>query len=174
MNKHTGNSLAVRLLEEGMATLHSLAESSKHYNAMKTAELKAKEKKLRMWVNFDAEASKENKIPVPRKIRKINFIPVRVSDVCQNGRMFVQYCSDGPSIEKLMEDLGKSFSKQQPASSGTFVPTRGQLCAAKFTDGCWYRVLVEKTSKEEVHVFYVDHGNREVTSTAKLAPLPAS
>ena len=103
LNKDSGKSVAVRLLEEGMASLHFSADSSKHYNAMKTAELKAKEKKLRMWANFDAEASKENKVPDSPKARKINFKSVRVSDVCQNGRMFVQYCSAGPSLEQMME-----------------------------------------------------------------------
>jgi len=46
------------------------------------------------------------------------------------------------------------------------------MCAAKFVDGDWYRARVEKVTGQQVHVLYVDFGNREVTTAARCAALP--
>lgn len=39
-------------------------------------------------------------------------------------------------------------------------------------DGAWYRAKVEKVSNGQVTVYYMDYGNREVTTTTNLAALP--
>lgn len=49
----------------------------------------------------------------------------------------------------------------------------GDLCAAQYTDGQWYRAKVEKVTGSNVSVRYVDYGNREVTQGVKCASLPA-
>ena len=36
----------------------------------------------------------------------------------------------------------------------------GDLCAAKFLDGQWYRGKVLKTSATEATILYIDYGNR--------------
>ena len=50
----------------------------------------------------------------------------------------------------------------------------GDLCAAQFVDGAWYRAKVEKVSGSSVSVKYVDYGNREVTQSLKCASLPSN
>lgn len=46
------------------------------------------------------------------------------------------------------------------------------MCAAKFADDEWYRAKVERVQSGQVHVMYVDYGNREVTSSIRCASLP--
>lgn len=48
------------------------------------------------------------------------------------------------------------------------------MCAAKFADDEWYRARVERTQGGQIHVMYVDYGNREVTSSDRCASLPAA
>ena len=50
----------------------------------------------------------------------------------------------------------------------------GEICAAKFQDGQWYRAKVEKMSGSEATVLYIDYGNRDTIPKAKCAALPAS
>lgn len=52
---------------------------------------------------------------------------------------------------------------------------RGQLAAAQFggANNLWHRVRIEGVRGENVDVFYIDFGNRELTSLNKLATLPA-
>ena len=37
------------------------------------------------------------------------------------------------------------------------------MCAAKFVDEEWYRAKIEKMSKDDVSVLYLDYGNRWVS-----------
>ena len=51
----------------------------------------------------------------------------------------------------------------------------GDLCAAKFVDGQWYRAKVEKVSPSgEVSVFYVDYGTRANIPKVHCGTLPGS
>ena len=51
----------------------------------------------------------------------------------------------------------------------------GDLCAAKFVDGQWYRAKVEKTSPSgDVAVLYIDYGNRANIPKAKCGSLPGA
>jgi staphylococcal nuclease domain-containing protein 1 len=49
------------------------------------------------------------------------------------------------------------------------------LCVARFTaDNEWYRAKIEKVEKDQVHVLYVDYGNREIMKSSRCAVLPSS
>lgn len=50
----------------------------------------------------------------------------------------------------------------------------GDICAAKFADEQWYRAKVEKVTPNEVHIYYIDYGNREITTAARCATLPST
>lgn len=51
----------------------------------------------------------------------------------------------------------------------------GEVCAAKFKeDQQWYRAKVEKVSGPNIHVLYIDYGNRDIISANECASLPQS
>ena len=52
----------------------------------------------------------------------------------------------------------------------------GDLCAAKFVDGDWYRAKVEKVNMKEgtASVLYVDYGNRADIPKGQTASLPGA
>ncbi len=62
--------------------------------------------------------------------------------------------------------------------TGTFeriVPKGGDLVAAKFSDGQWYRAKVRRASpvKKEAEVTFIDYGNQDTVGFANIRPLDA-
>lgn len=57
-------------------------------------------------------------------------------------------------MEQLRADMTAT-----PPLPGSYAPKKGELCAAKFSDGEWYRAKVERVVASKVHVLYVDFGN---------------
>ena len=57
-------------------------------------------------------------------------------------------------MEQLRTDMSAS-----PPLTGSYSPRKGDMCAAKFTDGEWYRARVEKIEAGKISVLYVDFGN---------------
>ena len=58
-----------------------------------------------------------------------------------------------------MEELRTELTANTPVV-GAYTPKKGDLCAAKFTDGEWYRARVQKVEAAgKVQVFYIDYGN---------------
>jgi len=93
--------------------------------------------------------------------------------VTDEGKFYACNVSDGPSIEKLMDNLRAEFETNPPLS-GAYQPKKNDLCAAKFVDNQWYRAKVEKVGATDVEVLYVDYGNRATVPKTKLGSLPAS
>ena len=56
----------------------------------------------------------------------------------ENLNFYAQFVDDGPKLEKLMEEVNQELSSNPPLP-GAYTPKRGELCAAKFEDGFWYR-----------------------------------
>ncbi|KAK7063179.1 nuclease domain-containing protein [Halocaridina rubra] len=163
--------LSVMLVEEGLSSVHVTAESSKFYNPLSSAQDSAKQKKLKIWANYVEE--KEEKVDDTQVERKIDYKPMMISEVTRDGRLYGQYCSDGPALEQLMANIHQEFTTHPPLG-GAYTARRGDLCAAQFSDGAWYRAKVEKVSGSNVSVYYVDYGNREVTQSVKCASLPSN
>ena len=44
-------------------------------------------------------------------------------------------------LDKLMEQL-RSELRDNPPVTGAYTPKKGDLCAAKFSDGEWYVLLI--------------------------------
>lgn len=58
-------------------------------------------------------------------------------------------------MEQMRAELASS-----PPLPGSYVPKRGELCAAKFVDSEWYRARVEKVEGNNVvSILYIDYGN---------------
>lgn len=164
--------LSVLLVEEGLSSVHFTAESSKFYHLLTAAQDSAKAKKLNIWANF-VEEEKEDKAEETVSERKVDYKPMMIATVTREGVLYGQYCSEGPALEQMMDNLRTEFESKPPLG-GAYSPKRGDLCAAQFTDGLWYRAKVEKVAGSNVSVRYIDYGNREVTQSLKCASLPGS
>jgi staphylococcal nuclease domain-containing protein 1 len=97
---------------------------------------------------------------------------VLVIEVTPELHFYAQLMEHGPKLEQLMAKIQQEFIANPPLS-GSFTPKRGELCAAKFTDGLWYRARVEKVSGSKISVFYIDYGNRETVEVSQCAALPS-
>nr|QBI71279.1 ebna2 binding protein P100 [Nicoletia phytophila] len=164
--------LSVLLVEEGLSSVHFTAERSSHYHALKTAEDNAKKTNGKIWKDYVEE--KEEK-PEEDKIieRKVDQKKVLVIEATLELHFYAQFVDQGPKLEELMEKLRQEFTANPPMT-GAYTPKKGDLCAAKFVaDGNWYRARVEKVTGNNVNVYYVDYGNREVVESGRCAALPA-
>ncbi|XP_013400394.1 staphylococcal nuclease domain-containing protein 1 [Lingula anatina] len=160
---------SISLVEEGLSKMHFTAERSNFYKALSTAEERAKELKKNVWANFVEEKPVEEIDEGPQE-RAVNHKTVVVTEVREDMHFYAQDVENGPKLEKLMEQLRQDMETNPPLP-GSYTPKKGDLCAAKFVDGEWYRAKVEKVDKNNVHVFYMDYGNREALSPTRLAVL---
>uniref|UniRef100_A0A2M4BCK9 Staphylococcal nuclease domain-containing protein 1 n=1 Tax=Anopheles marajoara TaxID=58244 RepID=A0A2M4BCK9_9DIPT len=179
--------LSVALVEEGLAEVHFTAEKSEHYRALKEAENRAKARKRNIWKNYvEKQAEEENGTGQKDEIddapeanapadRKVKYETVVVTEVTPELRFYAQHADQGTKLEELMSKLRQDF-KAMPPVTGAYVPKRGDLCAARFSeDDEWYRAKVEKVEKGgNVSILYIDYGNRETVPSTRLAMLPTT
>ncbi|CAH0577989.1 unnamed protein product [Chrysodeixis includens] len=167
--------LSVALVENGLATMHHTAETSEFARQIKNAEENASKNRLGLWKDFvevEKETEKERNAPI--QDRTVKYEKVIITEVTPEGNFYAQNIDMGTRLESLMEKIHQEF-KSNPPLAGAYMPRRGNICAARFSlDDQWYRAKVEKITEDKLaHVFYIDYGNREVLSTARLAALPA-
>lgn len=179
--KEGNENLSELLVKEGLASMHFTAEKGNYMRQLQNGEDGAKGKKLNIWQNYVPEEKKqveveENNADAAVPERKVNYQPVVVTEVSRESlNFFAQFVDDGPKLEKLMEEVNEEMSANPPLP-GAYTPRRGELCAAKFEDGFWYRAKVEKSqpNSKSVPVFYVDYGNKaQVAIVDSIAALPA-
>jgi len=181
--KEGNDNLSELLVREGLASVHFTAEKGNYLRQLQTAEDSAKEKKLNMWENYtpeeenkaEKEGTEDGGDTAPPE-RKVNYQAVVITEVSRESlNFYAQFVDDGPKLEKLMEEVNQEL-KANPPLPGAYTPKRGELCAAKFEDGFWYRAKVEKSqpNSKTVPVFYVDYGNKaQVAIVDSVASLPA-
>ncbi|XP_053623818.1 staphylococcal nuclease domain-containing protein 1 [Plodia interpunctella] len=167
--------LSVALVEHGLASMHHTAETSEFARSIKTAEENAMKKRISIWRDFvevEKEVEKERNAPIQDRI--VKYEKVVVTEITGEGSFYAQNVDLGTKLESLMEKIHQEFKSNAPLP-GSYVPRRGQICAARFTlDDQWYRAKVEKiTEDKKAHILYIDYGNREVVSSTRLALLPA-
>nr|QBI71270.1 ebna2 binding protein P100 [Embidopsocus sp. AB-2019] len=169
-----GINLSVALVEEGLASVHFSAEKSEHYRALKTAEDNAKSRREKIWKDYVEEPEKEEKIEEDVSVeRKIDYQTVVVVEGTRDLRFYAQNVDQGPRLEALMNQIRQDFNANPPLP-GSYHPKKGDICAAKFTDDQWYRARVEKVTGNDVHVSYIDYGNKEIISSVRCAQLPST
>jgi len=162
--------LSVELVKAGLSKVHGTAESSVHCTRLYQAEKEAQQHKKNIWKNYVPKVKVQEVEEMPAE-RKVDFRPMVVTEVSEEGRIYGQNVSDGPALEKMSSSLEAAFSATPPLP-GSYRPKRGDICGSKFVDGAWYRAKVEKVAGSRVSVFYLDFGNREVTEPTKCALLP--
>uniref|UniRef100_T1J5F9 Staphylococcal nuclease domain-containing protein 1 n=1 Tax=Strigamia maritima TaxID=126957 RepID=T1J5F9_STRMM len=166
-----GKNLSVGLVEEGLSSVHFTAERSQYFRELQIAETAAKEKKLKIWANY--EEPKEIEVKEEIKERLPAYKSVLVTVLHSDFSFYAQQTDQGAQLEQLMNQLREEFTSRTPVA-GAYNPRKDDLCAAKFTDGLWYRAKVESISGGNVNILYVDYGNREATNSTKLAQLPTT
>lgn len=65
------------------------------------------------------------KVEETQSERRIDYKPMVISSVQRDGSLFGQYCSDGPALEQLMDNLRTEFAKNPPLG-GAYTPKRGK------------------------------------------------
>lgn len=157
---------------------------------------------MQIWKDYVEEVEKEEKVEDDVAVeRKVDYQSVVVVEATPDLRFYAQMVDQGPRLEALMSQIRQEFQTNAPLP-GSYTPKRGKvflehrlvlsehllsnkrffttivvtgdLCAAKFEDGQWYRAKVEKVTNKEVHIFYIDYGNKEVTTAARCASLPST
>ncbi|KAL1117006.1 hypothetical protein AAG570_004334, partial [Ranatra chinensis] len=161
--------LSVALVENGLAKIHFSGENSEFSRQLLNAKNTAKAKGL--WKYNEKEETKEV-IEEERVVeRRVDYNEVFVIDVKETS-FYCQYKSQSAKLDSLQAKLAQEMSTNPPLP-GAYTVKKGDLCAAKFIDGEWYRARVERVSGNKVSVFYIDYGNRQETQTLNCAPLPA-
>lgn len=159
--------MSVSLVEHGLASMHHTAETSEFARAIKTAQENAIKKRIGIWkdyVEVEKETERERNATVQDRV--VKYEKVIITEVTPEGNFYSQNVDLGNNLESLMERIHQEFKANAPLP-GSYVPRRGQLCAARFTlDDQWYRAKVERVSDgKSAHIFYIDYGNREVRSS---------
>merc|ERR1719323_913171 len=170
------NNLSVNLVEEGFASVHVTAERSNYGRLIAIAEDNAKRRKDRRWANYVEEEAPTKDEEDEKKDdgeRKVNYQTIVITEVGDDLHVYGQCVDEGPKLDGLMTQLREEFTRSPPLA-GAYTPRNGDLCAAKFLDGQWYRGKVLKTSATEATILYIDYGNRETIPKAKCAALPSS
>lgn len=181
--------LSIALVEEGLAKIHPpSAEKSEYYRLLKTAEEKAKAKRLNIWKDYveqdestadtegqgidEAEAEIDNKESASDG-DKMPSHEVVVIEVLPDLSFFAQKTADDEKLTKLMENVKTLLDSSM--SSGLTRPKRGDIVAAKFSiDNQWYRAKIEKVVQTKAHILYIDYGNREVVDISTLKELSST
>ncbi|XP_063164900.1 staphylococcal nuclease domain-containing protein 1 [Candoia aspera] len=167
-----GVNLSVALVEQGLSKVHFTAERSNYCKPLMVAEAAAKQKKERVWSQYEEPPVEDVVTTAEEKERTANYKPVFVTEVTDDLHFYVQDVETGTQLEKLMESMRGEIAACPPVE-GAYTPRRGDFCIAKFVDGEWYRARVEKAeSAGKVHVFYIDYGNKETLPSTRLAALP--
>uniref|UniRef100_A0A8C5HCQ5 Staphylococcal nuclease domain-containing protein n=1 Tax=Gouania willdenowi TaxID=441366 RepID=A0A8C5HCQ5_GOUWI len=169
-----GVNLSVALVENALSKVHFTAERSAYYKTLVSAEEVCRQRKEKVWANYEEKPVEEVVHLSEEKERVANYRHVFVTEITDQLHFYAQDVETGGQLESLMETMRAELASQPPVE-GSFVARRGDYCIAKFADGEWYRARVEKVeSPAKVHVFYIDYGNREVVSSTRLAAmLPA-
>ncbi|KAM4615657.1 staphylococcal nuclease domain-containing protein 1 [Polymixia lowei] len=167
-----GVNLSVALVENALSKVHFTAERSSYYKTLVSAEEACRQRKDKIWANYEEKPVEEVVHLSEEKERVANYRAVYVTEITDSLHFYTQDVETGGQLESLMETMRAEIASQPPVE-GSYAARRGDYCLAKFADGEWYRARVEKVeSPAKVHVFYIDYGNREVVPSTRLATMP--
>ncbi|KAG1953286.1 staphylococcal nuclease domain-containing protein 1 [Pimephales promelas] len=167
-----GVNLSVALVENALSKVHFTAERSSYYKSLISVEETARQRKEKLWANYEEKPKEEVAQLTEEKERVAKYRSVYVTEITDGMHFYAQDVETGTKLENLMESMRGEIAAQPPVE-GSFAPRRGDFCIAKFADGEWYRARIERVENPaKVHVFYIDYGNREILSSTRLAALP--
>uniref|UniRef100_A0A667ZXG1 Staphylococcal nuclease domain-containing protein n=1 Tax=Myripristis murdjan TaxID=586833 RepID=A0A667ZXG1_9TELE len=159
-----GVNLSVALVENALSKVHFTAERSSYYKTLVSAEEACRQRKEKIWANYEEKPVEEVVHLSEEKERVANYRSVYVTEITDSLHFYTQDVETGTwSVCICVSVCG---------------PVCG--CECEFVLAClgaivcgWYRARVEKVeSPARVHVFYIDYGNREIVSSTRLAAMP--
>lgn len=115
---------SVKLVEEGLASVHFTAERSVHYRSMQIAEENAKARKLKMWANYVEKEVKSVPEEEVTTERKTSYQAVVVTEVTPELHFYAQKVDQGPALEQLMNQLRQELNTNPPLA-GSYTPKKG-------------------------------------------------
>ena len=127
-------------------------------------------------INDESGANLANTIFKPTTVRPpkvpTEMVPVTVSEVGENGRFFLQLCSEEDALA-IFNDKVQTECERQTEKLSSY--DEGQICCARFSeDKSWYRASVLKVSGVDVTVLFIDYGNTDTVTKDDLLVLPHS
>ncbi|KAI9223424.1 hypothetical protein BC828DRAFT_403149 [Blastocladiella britannica] len=183
-------SLAVLLLEHGLATIHGYsAEQSAYASQLFDAEARAKAARAGVWATYDPEAEalereaaelrldeERSRVAEAAQVKK-QLMHVCISEYVAGNHVYLQKMSAEAiaSLEGLMAQFAAYHESPAAAAAPAPTPIRaGDLISARFSeDGQWYRARVRKSVKGAISVYFIDYGNAETVTAAAVRSLPA-
>ena len=100
------------------------------------------------------------------------YFDVNVTFAVSPSNFVVQPYSEGPQLEKLMSDLNSFYNKEENVQEAPADIKEGDYCAARHTDGFWYRVRVTRViDGENAAIRYVDYGDLTMVALSDIQPL---
>jgi len=140
-------SLALLLVEAGLAYVISSVDTRPDARQLRAAEAAARAAKKGLWETFV-----EPEAPAAVLAQEPTRAFVTVTDVVDGSRLYLQM-RDDPELARMQAALS------DVAGGEAFAPTPGTLCCGRFTgDDTWYRAFVLAARGDAYDVFYCDFG----------------
>uniref|UniRef100_A0AAR2LE68 Tudor domain containing 1 n=1 Tax=Pygocentrus nattereri TaxID=42514 RepID=A0AAR2LE68_PYGNA len=99
---------------------------------------------------------------------------VLVVSVLENPGEFYCYNYKAEDMQTLAE-LSSELKTHCDTEKGPFSPVVGEPCCALFSDGSWYRAMVQSVEGDgKARVYFVDYGNSCEVQVAHLRPIDSS
>ncbi|XP_052741702.1 maternal protein tudor isoform X2 [Bicyclus anynana] len=104
-----------------------------------------------------------------RAVFNYNFGNAYVSHVENLNEFYLQKSEDGDRLGLLLEQLYSFYEEGTPEPLAEF--EADTLCAAKSSDGNWYRATILSCTGDEVKVHFSDYGNSETVGKDAIKKL---
>lgn len=187
---------SVQLVKDGLAEVHDFsAESSGYYNELLAAETAAKSKHLGLWEDYVEEEEDEvNQVteqiaatsvkptwgqaaaaPVPQAKPAVKYIDVKITQVDDDGNVYLRESSREASFTELQSGL--TSYNNSAVNSAAFPlkkhPKNGEIVAT--SDGSkWARARIVQFNKpDDFEVILIDSGSKKHVSSKALRTLPS-
>ncbi|XP_078589209.1 tudor domain-containing protein 1-like isoform X2 [Branchiostoma floridae x Branchiostoma japonicum] len=108
------------------------------------------------------------------QLPKGETVKVSVTEVLSPENISVQIIHHETILElsQLMVNMAQTYEGTNNEGTNAYHPQAGELCAAKFSDGGWYRASVDSVNPDgTLAVTYVDFGNSESIPVARVRKL---
>ncbi|CAK9002815.1 Ribonuclease TUDOR 2 (AtTudor2) (TUDOR-SN protein 2) (100 kDa coactivator-like protein) [Durusdinium trenchii] len=180
--------VAVELVQQGLAAVNEFSARFTPIGDELLREVaEARQKKLRMWENFDASAQEpangaKAKEGAKEDGRKLPTMKVTVCEIASGNSFFVQNKSAATDAHiQTVTNAMKAAAAQHGTAAGTGLieAKRNTSCLALFDDGsgpAWFRAKIlsirTEAGVQNVHIRYIDFGNEQTVKMDMLRPMP--